>query len=393
MSAFDWLLVGVQVALLARFLVVLGSALLQARRRGVTARGPTPAVSVIIPAFNEEGTVERCVRALQGLDEPEVIVVDDGSTDGTRAVLRGLQREYAWLRVVEAGVNRGKAGALALGIAASSRPVLVTVDADTEIGPDAVRLLASAVGAPGVGAAACNVKVAGPWNWLRAWQALEYVAALHLDRRAQALWGCITTVPGAAAGWRREAVAQAGGFSADTCTEDMDLTLSLHEAGWRVVFEDRAVAWTLAPATLRALFRQRLRWLWGNLQCLLKHRRAVGRLTPRGAALGWVGLPNAWFVQLGTWLLMPVAVAGALRLSQVLGAWAVPVYGALFALDVGACILAHVLDGSRASWQLPLQRLAFPFFGLAVFGSACARRVAGRSVGWQPMAVPTPSGR
>jgi len=259
------------------------------------------------------------------------------------------------------------------------------VDADTEVAPDTVLLLASAVCVPGTGAAACNLQVGRPDRWLRRWQTMEYVTALNLDRRAQALWGCVTTVPGAAAGWRREALTQAGGFSADTCTEDMDLTLTLHEAGWRVVFEDRAVAWTLAPATLRELFRQRLRWLWGNLQCLVKHRRSLVRRDRPALAL--VGLPNAWFVQLGSYLLLPLAVAGAFRVSQILGAWTLPVYGGLFALDVAACWLAHLLAGTRPSWQLPLQRLLFPFFSLAVFATAGLKAAVGKPAGWHRTAA------
>src|SRR4029079_1246026 len=123
-------------------------------------------------------------------------------------------------------------------------------------------------------------------NLLTRWQALEYVTAQNLERKALAALGCITVVPGGAGAWRRAAVDTVGGFPVDTLAEDQDLTMAVQIAGFRVVFDATAIAWTEASATVQALLRQRTRWSFGPLQCLWKHRDAV--LRPSHGALGMV---------------------------------------------------------------------------------------------------------
>ena len=122
------------------------------------------------------------------------------------------------------------------------------------------------------------------------WQHLEYVMGFNLDRRMFDVRRCMPTVPGAIGAFRRDALTDVGGVRADTLAEDTDLTMALCRAGWRVVYERVAIAWTEAPATLRQLWRQRYRWCYGTMQAMWKHRRAVvepgrsGRLGRRGLA-------------------------------------------------------------------------------------------------------------
>lgn len=397
MTALDALLIAVQGLLLARWLFVLGSAIHQSLRSRAAGDGAgeagfaPPPVSVVIPAFNEEASVAAAVRSVaQSVPPPrEIVVVDDGSTDGTAGVLERLARDEPRLRVVTSPANEGKAAALNRGLRATTSDFVVTVDADTRLDPDALGRLARAAAGPGVGAVAANLRVADPsCGTLSRWQQVEYVAALNLDRRAQRSWGCITTVPGAAAAWRREALAAVGGFSGRTCTEDMDVTLCLLQAGWRVALEDRALAFTETPTDWRALFRQRLRWLYGNLQCAWRHRGALFR--PRRAALGFLGLPNVWFAQLLAYLLLPLAAAATVRVVEWIGPWAAAAYLGLFGLDVAACRLAFRLDRSppAPAWLIASQRLCFPFFALAVFLAAAARWGARRPVGWKSEVSP-----
>ncbi|GGP98414.1 glycosyltransferase family 2 protein [Streptosporangium pseudovulgare] len=111
------------------------------------------------------------------------------------------------------------------------------------------------------------------------WQHIEYVIGFNLDRRAFDLLGCMPTVPGAIGAFRRSALREIGGVSTDTLAEDTDLTMAMCRSGWRVVYEEHALAWTEAPTSLGQLWRQRYRWCYGTLQAMWKHRRAV---TERG---------------------------------------------------------------------------------------------------------------
>lgn len=127
------------------------------------------------------------------------------------------------------------------------------------------------------------------------WQHIEYVIGFNIDRRVQDRWGAMTTVPGAVGAFRRAALEAVGGVSADTLAEDTDLTIAVGRAGWRVVYEPTARAWTEAPATFGQLWRQRYRWSYGTMQSLWKHRHAVVE-GGRSGHVGRVGLvPTAVF--------------------------------------------------------------------------------------------------
>jgi cellulose synthase/poly-beta-1,6-N-acetylglucosamine synthase-like glycosyltransferase len=157
---------------------------------------------------------------------------------------------------------------------------------------------------PEIGAVAGNAKVGNRINTITRWQALEYITAQNLERRALAALDCITVVPGAVGAWRRSALDALGGYPAQTLAEDQDLTLALQKIGLRVVYDPRAIAWTEAPETMRGLARQRFRWAYGTLQCLWKHRDAFGR--PRFGTLGLVALPQAWLFQIIFGLISPL---------------------------------------------------------------------------------------
>ena len=157
---------------------------------------------------------------------------------------------------------------------------------------------------PQVGAVAGNAKVGNRLNMLTRWQALEYITAQNLERRALATLGCITVVPGAVGAWRREAIVKLGGFPANTLAEDQDLTIMVQRAGYKVLFDQEAIAWTEAPDTMAGLAKQRFRWAFGTLQCLWKHRRV--NLNPRYGALGLVAMPQVWMFQIALALVSPL---------------------------------------------------------------------------------------
>lgn len=237
-----------------------------------------PPVSIILPAFNEGPVIESALRSLLRLDYPryEIIVVDDGSTDETFRKASEFEGEFDTVRVrVYSKSNGGKASALNLGLKLADYPFVVTMDGDSILAPNALRDAMHHFMDPDVAAVAGNVKVGNRVNLLTRLQALEYVEGLNIPRRAQATIRAVNIVPGPVGIFRRDVLLQVGGYDSDTFAEDTDLTLKLLSNGWRVVYEDRAVAYTEAPETLRGLMKQRYRWTRGILQALDKYRGAV----------------------------------------------------------------------------------------------------------------------
>lgn len=232
-------------------------------------------LAVIVPAFNEADRIAATLHALRAQTRApeELVVVDDGSTDATAAQAAEAMAGLAGARLIRLPRNGGKAAALNAGLAATTAELVVTVDADTRLAPDA---LAEALGGLGASAAAAfQLDVVPTGGWLVRLQAQEYAAALNFERRAQAHISAIAVLPGAACILRRDAL-PAPAFSSRTRTEDADLTLALQTRGARLGVIDAARAQTLAPATAAALFAQRVRWMAGHLQCLRHHARWRG---------------------------------------------------------------------------------------------------------------------
>jgi cellulose synthase/poly-beta-1,6-N-acetylglucosamine synthase-like glycosyltransferase/peptidoglycan/xylan/chitin deacetylase (PgdA/CDA1 family) len=266
-----------------------------------------PKVAVLIPAYNEEKVIERTVRAALNSNYPNlrVIVIDDGSKDRTLEVARNAFRaEAAAGRVlILTKKNAGKAEALNYGIEhIGDAELFVGIDADTVIAPDAISRLVPHFINANVGAIAGNAKVGNRVNLWTRWQALEYITSQNFERRALDVLGAVSVVPGAIGAWRVSAVREAGGYHIDTVAEDADLTMALLRNGYRVEYEDMALAYTEAPTNANGLMRQRFRWSFGILQAVYKHRDVVARK----GALGWVALPNIVIFQILLPLVSPL---------------------------------------------------------------------------------------
>ena len=256
---------------------------------------PQPAVSVIIPAFNEEKVIAKTIQSVLGSAYEggvEVLVVDDGSTDGTAAAAEAVSDPR--VRVVRQA-NSGKAMALQRAVEMARHGILVFVDADTQFESTALAHLVAPFADSGIGAVSGHARVGNLRTFLARCQDLEYVCGFNLDRRAYAAWNCITVAPGAISAIRRSAILEAGGFSTETLAEDTDLTLAIHRTGLRVEYQPKAVAHTEAPETFATLARQRFRWAYGTLQCVFKHSDML--FNPRFKALGFFSLPGILFFQ------------------------------------------------------------------------------------------------
>jgi poly-beta-1,6-N-acetyl-D-glucosamine synthase len=234
----------------------------------------SPPVSVLVPCFNEEENAEETLTHALALDYPEfeVIAINDGSRDGTGAVLDRLAARHPRLRVVHLVENQGKAVALRAGSLLARHDLLVCIDGDALLDRHAAHwLVRHFVEHPEVAAVTGNPRIRNRSTLLGRVQVGEFSCIVGVIKRAQRTFGRIFTVSGVITAFRRSAVHQVDYWSADVLTEDIDITWKLYRAGWDVRFEPRALAWILMPETLRGLWKQRLRWAMGGAQVLLKN--------------------------------------------------------------------------------------------------------------------------
>jgi cellulose synthase/poly-beta-1,6-N-acetylglucosamine synthase-like glycosyltransferase/peptidoglycan/xylan/chitin deacetylase (PgdA/CDA1 family)/spore germination protein YaaH len=388
---------------IARLIVLCGLALwnqVHARKRD-SAKPPVMdmPVSVIIPAFNEEKVITATVNRILASDYKnlEVLVIDDGSHDRTSEVVKeefGAVPNVTLITIP----NGGKARALNLGIERAHGDVIVALDADTQFDTDTISRLVRWFADPEIGAVAGNAKVGNRFNMITRWQALEYVVAQNLERRALAALGTLTVIPGAVGAWRRKVLLDLGGYPTDTLAEDQDLTIHLQRAGYKVHFDSSAVAWTEAPSSFRTLAKQRFRWAYGTLQCLWKYRDMT--FNKRYGMLGLVALPQVWMFQIILTALAPVA--DLLLVWQLLTQWVayvqhgseysntslitVGIYYVVFTLvDIGAAVVGFLMERREnwsLLWWLMLQRFGYRQLMYYVVMRSIWTALRGAVVGW-----------
>jgi cellulose synthase/poly-beta-1,6-N-acetylglucosamine synthase-like glycosyltransferase/peptidoglycan/xylan/chitin deacetylase (PgdA/CDA1 family) len=346
--------------------------------------GFTPPVSVIVPAFDEAVGIERAVRSLASSDYPdlEVIVVDDGSTDGTGELVERLGLDCV---MVVRQPNMGKPAALNNGIATARHDLLVLVDADTVFEPETLGRLVQPFRDPGVGAVSGNTKVGNRRGLLGRWQHIEYVMGFNLDRRLYDVLQCMPTVPGAIGAFRRQGLAEIGGISDATLAEDTDATIALGRAGWRIVYVEEARAWTEAPSSLGALWRQRYRWCYGTLQSIWKHRAAFWRKGEE--RIGRRALPYLVLFQIALPLLAPLIDLFSVYGFVFLGArWVAAYWAAFIALQLALGWYAFRLD-RESPWPLvamPLQQLVYRQLMYLVVVESVLTALRGNRLPWRP---------
>jgi cellulose synthase/poly-beta-1,6-N-acetylglucosamine synthase-like glycosyltransferase/peptidoglycan/xylan/chitin deacetylase (PgdA/CDA1 family) len=387
-AVLGFLLIVVTLLFVARIGLLVAFARRHARfvRRRPAEQPFAPSVSIVVPAFNETVGIEQAVRSLAKSDYPEfeIVVVDDGSTDGTADLVERLELPGV---LVLRQANAGKPAALNRGIAAARHDVVVMVDADTIFEPGTLARLVQPLREPDVGAVSGNTKVGNRRRLLGRWQHIEYVMGFNLDRRLYDVLQCMPTVPGAAGAFRRAALQDVGGVSAATLAEDTDLTLTIGCAGWRVVYAEQARAWTEAPASLRSLWRQRYRWCYGTLQAVWKHRAAVW--SPGEQRIGRRGLPYLVLFQIALPLFAPLidifSVYGLVFLGgrAVLGFWI-----AFTTLQLALGWYAFWLDreSPRVLWAMPIQQFVYRQLMYLVVIESILSAIRGTRLRWRPIA-------
>jgi poly-beta-1,6 N-acetyl-D-glucosamine synthase len=322
----------------------------------------TPPVSIIVPAYNEGPNIASSIRSLLGQEYPrfEVLVVDDGSTDDTFARASEFTGRNGGIsvRVVSKG-NSGKAGALNAGLRLARYPFVLCMDGDSRLSRDTLRRAIRHFRDPDVAAVAGNVKVVNRGSFWSKLQALEYIEGLNMARRAQGFMRAVNIIPGPIGVFRRDAVLRLGGYDTDTFAEDADLTLKILAQGWRVEYEDRAIAYTEAPEDLGSLIKQRYRWTRGILQALLK-RRSV--LTSPQSFSTWLSVVMMLFESIlwpimnvvGSLFFVTVAVAFGAS-AYLIGWWAL-----LTVLDIAAAL--HTVAMEEEDLSLVPLAVVYRFF-------------------------------
>ncbi|MEU3549190.1 bifunctional polysaccharide deacetylase/glycosyltransferase family 2 protein [Streptomyces longwoodensis] len=394
----------VGVAVMGRFamMLVLARRHHRQRNRRRFSWGPpvTRPVSVIVPAYNEKECIANTLESLARSTHPiEVVVVDDGSTDGTSQIARAAADRLGMRNVrIVRQENAGKPAALNNGVRSARHDIVVMMDGDTVFEPDTVRQLVQPFADPRVGAVAGNAKVGNRDTLIGAWQHIEYVMGFNLDRRMYDLLRCMPTIPGAIGAFRREAVLEAGGMSEDTLAEDTDITIALHRAGWQVVYQEHARAWTEAPGSLKQLWSQRYRWSYGTMQALWKHRKSLTDKGPSGR-FGRVGMPLVVLFQVVTPVFAPLIDVFTVY-SMVFVDFRAALFAWLAVLGVQLLCAAYAFRLDREKYRyllmMPLQQLAYRQMMYLVLIHSCVTALTGGRLRWQKLKrtgeVGTPSG-
>ena len=229
-------------------------------------------VSVIVPAHNEERNISKCVASiLEAKYEPkEVIVVDDGSVDGTYDRLMDISRDHQ-ITAVSKEASGNRAAPSNFGTQFATQPIYVFMDGDTFMYRNALAKISAPFQDPNIAAVAGNVRIYNTSCLLTKMQAYEYMLSMECGRRFQSIVHTLLIIPGGFGAARATYFRQIGGYD-PSLAEDMDATFKMHKTRGRIVFAKDAIALTVAPKTWKTWIRQRVRWSTGQIEALRKHK-------------------------------------------------------------------------------------------------------------------------
>lgn len=247
-----------------------------------------PKVSVLIPAHNEEKNIEMTLRSVLNLEYPknllEVIVIDDASTDKTKDIVERVEN----VTLLSNKKNMGKAHSLNRAIKIASGEIIACIDADSTVDSKILKKMVGYFDEPEVACVTPALKVLKPKNFLEKIQAAEYLLNIFL-RKSLDMIDSIHVTPGVFSVYRKSVLEEVGGFDEDNLTEDMEIALRIHDAGYKIMNRLDAISYTICPSSFGSLFKQRLRWYRGALQNTAKYRHMIFR--PRYGNLGMFLLP------------------------------------------------------------------------------------------------------
>jgi len=438
----SWAIVSVGLLQTLTYLLQLPTAWLELRKHSqagdtetswqmLTADGVAPPISLLVPAYNEEAVIVQSVRSMLTLEYPEieVIVVNDGSKDGTlqamiegfdlkkvarvherrvnHAAVRGVYGSPLYPRLVLIDkANGGKADAINAGINFSRCPLFCVGDADSLLEAQALLSAARpfmedpesvvAVGGTIRVVNGCEVKagrvtkVGLPRRFLPLVQTMEYIRAYLMARLALSRWGALTIISGAFGIFRRDVALEVGGFSHGTVGEDLEIILKIHrflseqKRDFTMRFVPEPVCWTEAPESLKILKNQRTRWERGALEGFFKHKDMM--MNPKYGNIGTVAFPLSFItdvlgpiVEVLGYLLIPAFyLLGMLSLDFLLAFTAL-----VFTIGVFISACSLILEEMELR-RVPRARDLLILIGVAVVENFGYRQINNwwRVVGW-----------
>ncbi len=379
-----------------RLILVGVLAVLQKKKEEATipypaSHTPLPLVSIIVPAYNEEVNAVSSIENLLKCNYPafEIIFVDDGSKDATYQKVTAAFADRPNMKIFTKP-NGGKASALNYGIEHSDADYVVCIDADTQLGVDAVSMLMNNfliakanADDKEVGAVAGMVKVGNEVNMMTRWQSIEYITGQNFDRRGFSYLNAVTVIPGAIGAFNKKVLLEVGGFTTDTLAEDCDLTIRILKAGYVVANEPKAVAYTEAPETVKQFMRQRFRWSFGVMQVFWKHRELL--FNTEHKALGLIALPDILLFKYIIPFFTPLADLLMLIGLFTGNAGKIGLYYLLFIIVDG--IIASIAFGFgkekawKLIWLIP-QRLIYRWLMLVVLFRSMRKAIKGELQNW-----------
>ena len=227
-------------------------------------------ISVLIPCHNEEKAIRACIESCLGQSRPldEIVVVNDGSTDGTASILETFGDKIKVVTLETASGN--KSYAQEYGLKHITGDVFIATDGDTVLDTHFTRRIEMHFKNPEI-EAVCGYIKSIKYNWITACRELSYILTQDLHKVAQAYLNAITVIPGCAGAFRTETYKRCLNFEHDTITEDLDFTFKLHEQAKNIFYDRKAIIYTQDPGTLTSYVKQMQRWYGGNWQNLFKH--------------------------------------------------------------------------------------------------------------------------
>ncbi len=237
-------------------------------------------ISVIVAGHNEEHAIEKCVASLweQSIVPDEIVVVSDGSADKMRDKLADLMRSGRIHQAHATDLRSGKSAATNMAARMASGDIIINIDCDCSFDRDAFKNVVRPFADPEVGAVSGNILTRNAGETIiSTFQAIEYLISISLGKKALDMVDQVSCASGAFSAFRREAMSEVGGLDSGG-GEDLDITLRLRSAGWKIRFAHDAICYTDTPTTLLALTKQRFRWERDAIR--LRYRKHSSLLNP-----------------------------------------------------------------------------------------------------------------
>ncbi len=309
-----------------------------------------PGLSVIIPAYNEEETIAETVNSVLASDYPrgklEAILVDDGSTDGTLAIMRSYEVAHPRCVKVISKKQGGKGSALNAGLAVAKGELIATLDSDSFVEPHALRRMTGFFSERTTAAVTSVLKVARPKNLLQEMQRIEYLVTVF-SRRLLSYINSINVTPGPLSMFRATVFRRVGGYDEHNILEDQEIAMRIQAHHYRIESSSKAVVYTNTPESFAALLRQRIRWQRGGVRNIIKHYYLMGR---RYGDFGLMIVPLSIFSIIATFMVLLLSASALLSGTNAIAYVLSYGFGALWVGLSPIHVLGALILSASVAW-------------------------------------------